>query len=292
MTTIRPVTAVVTAIQTMEGAGFPVRRPFPTPSMIQFDPFLLLDHMGPVTWPPGQAQGAPDHPHRGFETVTYMLQGSMEHRDSMGNVARMGPGDVQWMTAGAGVVHAEMPPPAFLQAGGVMEGFQIWVNLPAREKMRPPRYQGIARDLLPQAENPQGVSVRVIAGEAFGVKAAIHTHTPIQLVHVTVPPGGEGRIETASGHNVMIYGFSGGVLAGEERVAVGEGQMAVFGPGDAITFALPASAPASTHFLLLAGEPIREPLARWGPFVMNTEQEIIQAFEDFQSGRMGQIQAE
>src|ERR687885_91408 len=179
----RTVAAVVDAVETFEGEGFLVRRPFPRPGFSFFDPFLLLDEMGPMDLEPGEAKGAPDHPHRGFETVTYMLSGRMEHKDSQGNAGRLGPGDVQWMTAGAGVIHSEMPEREFARTGGRLHGLQLWVNLPRRDKMIKPRYQEIPAQRIPNAQTDDGlVSVKIIAGEALGAKAAIETQTPIMYL--------------------------------------------------------------------------------------------------------------
>src|ERR1700736_49626 len=191
MDTTRSIERTVPALRTVEGGGFIVHRPFPTRMLMDFDPFLLLDEMGPVDYAPGEAKGAPDHPHRGFETVTYMIAGKMEHRDSHGNDGQLGPGDVQWMTAGAGVVHSEMPAADFERQGGRMHGFQLWVNLPQRDKMIRPHYQEIPAAKIPVAASADGkVSVRVIAGEAMGVKAVINTRTPIIYLHWTIKPGG------------------------------------------------------------------------------------------------------
>lgn len=286
----RPVARVVDAVRTMEGGGFPVRRPFPTATLDHVDPFLLLDEMGPVDWPPGEAVGAPDHPHRGFETVTYVLDGRHQHKDSRGNQGELGPGDVQWMTAGAGVVHSEMPHPEFRKSGGRSHGFQLWVNLPARDKMMAPRYQEVPAAEIPEGQTPDGrVKARVIAGEALGAKAVIETRTPIYYLHYTVQPGGETEQTIPEDYNAFAYLISGEVRLGPEGVAVSDGQLAEFGPGDTVSIRVDAEATQPADFLLLSGVPIREPIARHGPFVMNTRQELIQAFEDFQSGRMGAI---
>src|SRR5262249_52705522 len=184
---IRSTAGITGSIQTLEGGGFPVRRPFPKSALSEFDPFLLLDEMGPVNYRPGQAKGAPDHPHRGFETVTYVLAGRMEHKDSQGHSGQLRPGDVQWMTAGAGVGHSEMPEREFLKSGGLMHGFQLWVNLPARDKMMKPRYQEIPGARIPVARSDDGlVTVRVVAGESLGSSAVIETRTPITYLHITV----------------------------------------------------------------------------------------------------------
>jgi len=287
---IRSVVEVVTSEKTLEGGGFPVRRPFPTARLLQVDPFLLLDHLGPVQWGPGQGIGAPDHPHRGFETVTYLLSGEMQHKDSAGHSGRLGPGDVQWMTAGAGVVHSELPSDAFMQNGGTMHGFQIWVNLPARDKMIRPRYQDIPAARIPETASTDGrVRVRVVAGEALGQSAVIETHTPIIYLHFTLQPGGEIVQPVPENHNALAYVIHGELRAGDEGRRVREGQMARFGGGDAVRLGVDENASAPADLLLLAGVPLNEPVERYGPFVMNTRDEIIQAIRDYQGGKMGSI---
>src|SRR5258708_4003659 len=186
----RNVSRIVPAMQTYEGEGFLVHRPFPTRGLSDFDPFLLLDEMGPMDLKPAEAKGAPDHPHRGFETVTYMLEGRFEHRDSRGHSGKISPGDVQWMTAGGGVVHSEMPEEEFTRAGGRMHGLQLWVNLPKRDKMIEPRYQEVPAAKIPNAHSPDGkVSVRVIAGDALGAHAVIDTRIPILYLHFKLESG-------------------------------------------------------------------------------------------------------
>lgn len=288
--TMRSVARVVNALSTVEGGGFPVRRPFPVQGFSHFDPFLLVDHLGPVTWQPGAALGAPDHPHRGFETVTYVLAGENEHRDSFGNVDVLKPGDVQWMTAGSGVIHAEMPTPEFHRNGGVQQGFQIWVNLPATDKMMTPRYQTLRASEIPQSTSTDGrVHVRVIAGESLGVTAAIDTRVPIQMLHFTIAPGGSLEQSVPSDQNALIYVFKGTAQISEDRRAVSEGQAALLSSGDTITLGVAADATGSVELLLLAGKPLNEPVARYGPFVMNTREQVEQAFVDYQSGRFGAI---
>lgn len=287
----RTVETIATAVKTLEGGGFPVRRPFPTAACAAVDPFLLLDHLGPVSWGPGEAIGAPDHPHRGFETVTYLLTGQMRHKDSQGHQGNLGPGDVQWMTAGAGVVHSELPAAEFQRTGGVMHGLQIWVNLPARAKMIPPRYQEIPAAQIPQAATPDGrVTVRIIAGEALGQSAVIDTHTPIIYLHYTLQPGGRAVQAIPRDHNALVYVIAGSVALGPEATVAHEGQMAMLGAGDTINLATAANANGATDLIVLAGVPLREPVARYGPFVMNTEAEIQQAIRDYRQGRMGRIQ--
>jgi len=288
--TVRTVAQLLTAHRQEEGAGFIVRRPFPSPSVAQVDPFLLLDEVGPVDYAPGQAVGAPDHPHRGFETVSYVLAGEKEHEDSAGHRGTLGPGDVQWMTAGAGVVHSEMPSRRMLERGGRVHGFQIWVNLPARDKMMAPRYQELPASRIPEARTADGLArVRVIAGEALGMRAAIETRTPIVYQDWTLRPGAQVETGVPGDHTACVYVFRGAAVVGAQGQVVEDGQCAVLGPGDSVRLAQHPGVAAETRLLLLAGVPLREPVARYGPFVMNTKQEILQAFDDYQQGRMGQI---
>ena len=282
--------AIITAHRQLEGGGFPVRRPFPTTGLDGVDPFLLLDEMGPVDWKPGEAIGAPDHPHRGFETVTYLLEGETVHEDSCGHRATLGPGDVQWMTAGAGVVHSEMPSDSLLERGGRIHGFQIWVNLPASEKMIAPRYQDLPSGQMPTATSEDGLSrVRVIAGEAMGVSAALETRTPIVCHHWTLDPGASQEIHLSADHNVLIYLFGGSLALQPGGEEVQDGQAVIFGEGELVCVRCPESCEERAEFLLLAGRPIGEPISRYGPFVMNSFSEIRQAFLDYQLGRMGRI---
>lgn len=287
----RTVAGIVNSIETLEGGGFLVHRPFPKASLSEFDPFLLLDEMGPVTVGPNQAKGAPDHPHRGFETVTYMLSGEMEHKDSHGHAGKLASGDVQWMTAGAGVIHSEMPSAEFQRTGGRLHGFQLWVNLPRTNKMMRPRYQEIPAANIPTAMTDDGlVSVRVIAGEALGARAVIETVTPIMYLHFKVAPGGELSQSVPRGYNAFAYVVSGAGLFGSEEEAARSQQMVMFTPdGDEIVVSNPADSVEPLEFLLIGGVPLNEPVARYGPFVMNTREEIYQAVEDYQSGRMGSI---
>ncbi len=287
----RTVAGIVNSIETLEGGGFLVRRPFPKASFSDFDPFLLLDEMGPMDVAPGEAKGAPDHPHRGFETVTYMLSGEMEHKDSSGRAGQLRSGDVQWMTAGSGVVHAEMPSAEFMRIGGRMHGFQLWVNLPQRDKMIKPRYQEIPSAKIPKATSADGlVSVSVIAGEAFGRKAVIETRTPIIYLHYRLEPGGVVTQRVPRAFNAFTYVVDGAGLFGAEGERGADGQMMMFAPdGDEVKIENPAVAAETLEVLLIAGVPLNEPIARYGPFVMNTEIEIHQAFEDYRRGRMGAI---
>ena len=286
-TGIRELSEVITAHRQLEGGGFVVRRPFPGERVDSIDPFLLIDEMGPVEYRPGQAVGAPDHPHRGFETVTYVLEGELEHEDSAGHRGKLGAGDVQWMTAGAGIVHSEMPSQRIREQGGRVHGFQVWVNLPREHKLARPRYQEYSRAKLPQAATPEGKArVRVIAGEALGARAVIETRTPIVFQDWTLQPGADVTLPLSADLRVLAYVFEGSVRIGPKGARVGDGQLAVLGSGDAVRL---SGSDEPGRLLLLGGVPLREPVARYGPFVMNTRDELVQAFEDYQSGRMGEI---
>ncbi|HEY4350188.1 MAG TPA: pirin family protein, partial [Paraburkholderia sp.] len=276
------------AIRTTEGGGFIVHRPFPTRLLMDFDPFLLLDEMGPVDYAPGEAKGAPDHPHRGFETVTYVLEGQFGHKDSAGHSGTLHAGDVQWMTAGAGVVHSEMPDPSFVETGGRVHGLQLWVNLPRRDKMIAPHYQEIPSARIPVATSADGkVRVKVIAGEALGAQALIETRTPILYQHFTLQPGAQLVHPVPREYRVFAYGLSGTGLYGEGRQSIEARKMVVFNSdGDSIAL---AAGDEPLDVLLFGGVPLNEPVVRYGPFVMNTEDEIRQAVIDYQAGRMGRI---
>jgi redox-sensitive bicupin YhaK (pirin superfamily) len=275
----RTIEAVIPAVRQLEGGGFEVHRPFPTAALPQVDPFLLLDHMGPVDLGPGEARGAPDHPHRGFETVTYMLDGTMEHEDSAGHAGRIGPGDVQWMTAGSGVIHSEMPVEDIRRSGGRLHGFQVWVNLPAKQKMVEPHYQEHTADTIPELRGDDGVRVRVIAGEVDGVRGPVHTRTPVTYLHVVLPPQTQMTVAAPEPENAMAYGISGD----------GADELVVYAhDADAVEL-VNESERDERQLLFLAGEPLNEPVARYGPFVMSTKAEVSQAMDDYQSGRFGAI---
>lgn len=287
----RPVASVITAHRQLEGGGFPVRRPFPTASLDRVDPFLLLDEMGPVEWAPGEAIGAPDHPHRGFETVTYLLAGHMRHRDSWGHAGELRAGDVQWMTAGSGLVHSEMPHPDFAARGGTMHGFQLWVNLPREHKMMAPRYQEIAAADIPRAESDDGlVQARVIAGECLGASARIETVIPITYLHLSIAPGGTLKQPLVPGLVTMACCFGGAGEFGPRRTPASDGQLVLFGDGESAHISVPDGAAEPLEALLLAGAPLGEPVARYGPFVMNSRDELAQAVRDYEAGKMGSIE--
>ena len=282
VSTTTSVTRLIRAQRAVEGDGFVVRRPFPTASLSYIDPFLLFDHFGPVEFAPGEGTGTPWHPHRGFETVTYLLEGEAEHRDSMGNHGILRAGDTQWMTAGSGVLHKEGPSAETQQRGGRSHGLQLWVNLPASLKMTSPAYQDLrAADIARPEVDVPGTTVRVIAGELFGLTGPGTTHTPISYAHVTLDAAATVSSMLPDGHVVVVYPLTGGVSVANTQVD--EGIMAIV-DGDQLT--VTGVAPRS-EVIVLTGQPIGEPVARYGPFVMNTDAEVRQAFIDFDDGRFG-----
>ncbi len=292
----RPVLTVTTAPSGFEGEGFPVRRAFAGVDLSALDPFIHMDQMGEVNYAPGEPKGTPWHPHRGFETVTYIIDGVFEHQDSNGGGGLITNGDTQWMTAGGGILHIEKPPEALVASGGLFHGFQLWVNLPAAMKMTVPRYQDIrAREVALLSSADGGTLVRVIAGDVAGHPGPGVTHTPITLLHATLQPGAQLRLPWRADFNALGYVLAGSGTAGAEQRPVRTGQLAVFGPGDALTFGADRRADGPSEgmdVLVLGGQPIREPVAAYGPFVMNTRAELVQAFEDFQAGRLGSIPAQ
>jgi redox-sensitive bicupin YhaK (pirin superfamily) len=285
----RSVTSAFPSLRTLEGEGVEIGRAFPTREIEDIDPFLLLDHMGPIQIKPGEALGFPDHPHRGFETVTYLLDGQIEHKDSFGNRGLLEAGDVQWMTAGSGLVHSEMPARELVRTGGRLEGFQLWVNLPRRDKMTAPRYQELKSATIPRATSSTGdVQVRVIAGESLGTRGAIESRTPILYLHLTLGPGATHVQSVPEAFNAFALVIRGQAWFPGLATAHGEGRVVVFAKdGDEISISNPSAKPS--ELLLIAGEPIGEPVERYGPFVMNTREEIMQAFRDFREGKMGTI---
>ncbi len=280
----------------LEGEGFQVRRPTAALEMELADPFLLLDHLGAVEYSPGEAKGAPDHPHRGFETVTYIMDGDLVHRDSNGGGGRITDGATQWMTAGAGIVHSEMPSEHLMAKGGLFHGVQLWVNLPAAEKWTPPRYQDIEPESLSLlASHDGGAVVRLIAGDLGGRAGPGRTRTPITYAHATVSTGARLEVPWNEEFNAIVYVLAGAGSVGSERRPIREGQLALFGPGTHLVVSgddRQESRSPALEILLLGGRPIRERVAWYGPFVMNTKDEIVQAVVDYQSGRMGTIPAE
>lgn len=287
--TPRKVSLVLPAQEFVEGGGFIVHRPFPVQGVMQVDPFLLIDELGPVNYAPGEAMGAPDHPHRGFETVTYMIDGEFQHADSAGHRGELHPGDVQWMTAGAGVVHAEMPSERMKREGGRQHGFQIWINLPKADKMVRPRYQDVRANAIPTWTTDDGRAwAKVIAGEAQGVRGAAETRIPIGYVHYRLKPGARIEHAVSEADTAIVYLMRGAARFSGERTYDARAAVIFDNHGDVVPIA--NAGKDELEFLVLTGRPINEPVARYGPFVMNSTQELEEAFRDFQSGKMGAIE--
>jgi quercetin 2,3-dioxygenase len=291
----RPVRSITSAPSGFEGEGFPVRRAFAGVDLADLDPFVHLDQMGEVEYAPGEPKGTPWHPHRGFETVTYLLDGEIAHHDSNGGGGVIGEGDTQWMTAGSGVLHDEVPSDPVLRSGGPAHGVQLWVNLPAALKFSPPRYQAITGDLLTLLTTHDGSAlIRLIAGDLAGHAGPGVTHTPITYAHVTLPPGSQLVVPWNPAFNAMAYALLGQGYAGDEEQPFREHELVLFGAGDHVVVRAAERQEGDTptvELLLLGGLPIREPIAHYGPFVMNNKAEIIQALEDYEAGRMGTVPA-
>lgn len=294
--TVRPVMTITTAPSGFEGEGFPVRRGFAGIPHQYLDPFIMMDQMGEVEWRAGEAKGTPWHPHRGFETVTYMIEGTFKHRDSEGGGGVISDGDTQWMTAGAGILHIEAPTEEIVISGGTIHGTQLWVNLPRDKKWANPRYQDISRtNLALLSSHDGGALLRVIAGSLDGHEGPGITHTPITYAHATVSPGASLEVPWRPDYNALAYVLAGNGTVGPDRKPIHMGQAVVFGKGDSIAISANEEQDSKTpelEILLLGGQPIREPIAWYGPFVMNTEEELQQAFADYQAGKLGIIPAD
>ncbi|MGE5718966.1 MAG: pirin family protein [Nocardioidaceae bacterium] len=293
--TVRPVVQITDAPRGFEGEGFPVRRAFAGVDLALLDPFIHMDQMGEVEYAPGEPKGTPWHPHRGFETVTYMIDGLLDHHDSNGGGGSITDGDTQWMTAGSGLLHIEAPPEWLVQKGGLFHGVQLWVNLPREQKLTTPRYQDLRAGQVGLATSADaGALVRIIAGEIAGQKGPGATHTPMTMVHATLEPTASLDLPWDPEFNALVYVLSGEGAVGVEGRPVRTGNLAVLGRGDFVTLAAnrsQQSRSAALDVLVIGGKPIREPVAWAGPFVMNTKAEVLAAFEDFQAGRLGQIPA-
>jgi redox-sensitive bicupin YhaK (pirin superfamily) len=292
----RPVKSITTAPSGLEGEGFPVRRAFAGIPFADLDPFIMMDQMGEVNYAPYEPRGTDWHPHRGFETVTYIIDGTFLHQDTHGGGGVITDGGTQWMTAGGGILHIETPPEDLVVRGGLFHGFQLWVNLPSRNKMTAPRYQNIEAGLVTLFTSPDAsVLVRLIAGDIGPFHGPGSTHTPITVAHASIPAGSQLVLPWRRDNNALVYVLSGHGTVGTARSRIGKGQTAVFGAGDAVTISGEGGDNESTammEVIILGGQPIGEPVAHYGPFVMNTREELVQAVEDFQSGRFGRIPAD
>lgn len=279
----RDINQVFPAQQTFEGDGMPVRRTFPTRALDHVDPFLLLDHFGPLQVKPGEGKGVPPHPHRGFQTVTYMLSGEFEHHDSSGSHGLLGPGDLQWMIAGDGVVHSEMPSKRFQEQGGAAEGFQLWVNLSAQDKRIPPKYQDIPAAKVPVVKPKPGCTVRVLAGSYENHHGLVETRVQVLYLHIQLDAGISLEVPIPSHWNTLSYVFRGSLQeAGQELHP--DSLISYQNAGDSVKL---TAGKGGGEFLLIAGGPLNEPIVRHGPFVMNTEAEIYEAISDYRSGKLG-----
>ncbi|MDT7649129.1 MAG: quercetin 2,3-dioxygenase [Pseudonocardiales bacterium] len=291
----RPVRSATTAPSGFEGEGFPVRRAFAGIELRDLDPFLMMDQMGEVEYAPGEPKGTSWHPHRGFETVTYIMDGTFEHQDSHGGGGVITNGDTQWMTAGGGLLHIERPPEQLVTSGGLFHGLQLWVNLPKSDKWLEPKYQDLRAGESTLLTTPDGGAlIRVIAGEVAGHTGPGSTYTPMAMMHATVAPGATVRLPWRRDFNALVYVLSGAGSVGAEKRPVRTGQAALFGPGDTISVSgndKQESRLAGLDVVILGGQPIREPIAWAGPFVMNTRAEVLQAFEDYQKGKLGVVPA-
>ena len=291
----RPVWQLTTAPQGYEGEGFPVRRAFAGIDLQHLDPFIMMDQMGEVEYAPGEPNGTPWHPHRGFETVTYIIDGTFDHRDSHGGGGTITNGDTQWMTAGSGLLHIEAPPEWLVQSGGLFHGIQLWVNLPRDAKMNTPKYQDLrSREVALLSSPDGGALVRVIAGSVAGHEGPGSTYTPMTLVHATVEPGAQLELPWEVEHNALVYVLNGEGTVGTEKRPIRTGQTAVMGAGDFLTVAASGTQESRSpklDVIVVGGRPIREPLAWAGPFVMNTKAEVLEAYQDYQRGSFGQIPA-
>lgn len=291
----RPVWQLSTAPQGYEGEGFPVRRAFAGIDLQHLDPFIMMDQMGEVEYAPGEPKGTSWHPHRGFETVTYIIDGTFDHQDSHGGGGTITNGDTQWMTAGSGLLHIEAPPESLVMSGGLFHGIQLWVNLPRSAKMNAPKYQDIrSREVALLASADAGALVRVIAGSVDGHEGPGSTYTPMTLVHATIEPGAQLELPWTVEHNALVYVLSGRGTVGTEQRPIRTGQTAAMGAGDYLTVSADRTQEGRSpkmEVIVVGGQPIREPLAWAGPFVMNTKAEVLQAYQDFQRGSFGQIPA-
>ncbi len=293
--TVRPVVQVTDAPRGYEGEGFPVRRAFAGVDLRLLDPFIHMDQMGEVEYAPGEPKGTPWHPHRGFETVTYMIDGLLDHQDSNGGGGSITDGDTQWMTAGAGLLHIEAPPEWLVQKGGLFHGVQLWVNLPREQKMTTPRYQDLRAGQVGLVTSADaGALVRIIAGEVAGQQGPGVTHTPMTMVHATVQPTAALDLPWNPEFNALVYVLGGEGTVGLDRQPIRTGHLAVLGAGDFVSLTAGLARESRTpalDVLVIGGRPIRESVAWAGPFVMNTKAEVLAAFEDFQAGRLGQVPA-
>ena len=284
----RKIVNIEDCMKTYEGDGIPVNRAFPLPNMREVDPFLLFDHFGPVNYEPGGATGVPAHPHCGFEAITYLLGGEVEHKDSWGGLAVIETGDIQWMTTGSGLIHSELVTEKFKKSGGIMQGLQIWVNLPQKDKKVKPWYQHIKRDDIPVIKESSGVEIKVLVGKVKAIKSFVQTYSPVSIFDVQFYNPGQINLEISKNKIAMVYVIDGELQYIDENIIATKGQM-IYYDQSANEINL-TSISSNGSYLVLAGEPLNEPVVRHGPFVTNTEGEMKQAMLDYQNGKMGQLE--
>ncbi len=283
----RKVLNINDCMKTFEGDGIPVTRAFPVPEMREFDPFLLFDHFGPINYEPGGATGVPAHPHCGFEAITYLLGGEVEHKDSWGGQAAIETGDIQWMTTGSGLIHSELVTEKFKKSGGIIQGLQIWVNLPKKNKQVKPWYQHIKKDDIPAIKESSGVEIKVLVGKVKETKSLVQTYSPVSIFDVQFSNSDQINLEISKNQIAMVYVIDGELQFVEENKIAAKGQMIYYDQSaDEINL---TSISTEGSYLVLAGEPLNEPVVRHGPFVTNTEGEMKQAMLDYQNGKMGEL---
>jgi hypothetical protein len=275
-------------IKTFEGDGIPVTRAFPVPEMRECDPFLLFDHFGPINYEPGGATGVPAHPHCGFEAITYLLGGEVEHKDSWGGQAAIETGDIQWMTTGSGLIHSELVTEKFKKSGGIMQGLQIWVNLPKKDKQVKPWYQHVKKNNIPIIKENENLEIKVLVGEVKGVKSTVQTYSPVSIFDVQFSASGEVELDISKDQITMVYIIEGELQFSDDNIIASKGQMVYFDQSsDEIKL---TSISTSGSYLVLAGKAFNEPVVRYGPFVTSTEVEMKKAMLNYQNGKMGQLQ--
>jgi len=283
----RKVLNINDCMKTFEGDGIPVTRAFPVPEMREFDPFLLFDHFGPINYEPGGATGVPAHPHCGFEAITYLLGGEVEHKDSWGGQAAIETGDIQWMTTGSGLIHSELVTEKFKKSGGIIQGLQIWVNLPKKNKQVKPWYQHIKKDDIPAIKESSGVEIKVLVGKVKETKSLVQTYSPVSIFDVQFSNSDQINLEISKNQIAMVYVIDGELQFVEENKIAAKGQMIYYDQSaDEINL---TSISTEGSYLVLAGEPLNELVVRHGPFVTNTEGEMKQAMLDYQNGKMGEL---
>ena len=282
---MRKILEVRKCIKTIEGDGIPVTRAFPAPNMRENDPFLLFDHFGPIEYKPGGASGVPAHPHCGFEAITYLLGGEVEHKDSWGGQAIIETGDIQWMTTGSGLIHSELVTEKFKKSGGIMQGLQIWVNLPQKNKKVKPWYQHIKKNKIPILKAYEGIEIKVLVGKVKNINSLVETYSPVSIFDVQFSKPDQISLDISKNQIAMIYVIEGELQFIEENIKASKGQMIYFDQSSGeIKF---TSISPRGSYLVLAGEPINETIVRYGPFVTNTEGEMKKAMLDFENGKMG-----